>query len=289
MDPAQLIQYGLAGLTLGSIYALVGFSVALIHRASGILNLAQGEFSMVGAMIVIWLTTSLHLPTPVALVIGLLAGVAAGLLLERTVIRPALQFPTLTVVMVTVGAAMTMQGFVVLVWGPDSFTLAPFSGSTPVQIFGAFITTQAFWILGVSVILSALFWYFFEKTTLGIAMRASAENRLGASLVGIEGQRMTVVAFGVAGGVAAVAGILVAPIVFANFLMGMMLTVKGSIAAVVGGINSNVGVIAGGLVIGLLESYSAGLIPSLYKDVVAVLLLIILLCARPNGLIGERG
>lgn len=288
MESSQVLQFFLAGLTLGSIYALVGFSVALVHRASNIMNLAQGEFSMLGAMTAIYLTSVLKMPIVPALAVAVVLGSMAGLLLERLAIRPALHFPTIMVVMVTVGAAIALEGFAVVVWGRDSFTLTPFSGQDPIPVFGATILPQALWILGVGIVLSAFFWVFFEKTTIGLAMRASAENRTAAALLGIEEERMKMLAFGLSAGVAALAGILIAPIVFTSFLTGLMITIKGSVAAVLGGINSNVGVILGGLILGMLESLSAGFLPSLYKDVIAVLLLLILLCLKPKGIIGER-
>lgn len=288
MDASQVLQFLLAGLTLGSIYALVGFSVALVHRASTIMNLAQGEFSMLGAMTAIYLTTVTKLPLALAFVIAVLVGAFGGLLIERVVIRPALHFPTIMVVMVTVGAAIAIEGFALVVWGADSFTLTPFTGQDPIPVFGATILPQAIWVLGVGVLLSIVFWLFFERTTLGLAMRAAAENRSAAALIGIEGERVTMIAFGMSAAVAAVAGIIIAPLIFTSFLTGLMITIKGSVAAVLGGINSNVGVILGGLILGLMESLVAGFLPSLYKDVFAVLLLLILLCLKPNGIIGER-
>ncbi len=288
MDGSQLLQFLLAGLTLGSIYALVGFSVALVHRASNVLNLAQGEFSMLAAMTAIYMTTVLKAPLVLAIIIPVILGVMGGVVLERAVIRPAQKFPTVMVVMVTVGAAIALEGLAVVLWGPDSYSLAPFSGQDPLPVLGATILPQVLWILGVCIVLSLVFWYLFEKTTVGLSMRACAENPVAAELVGIERQRMTMLAFGLGAGVAAIAGIIIAPIVFTHFLVGLMLTVKGSIAAVLGGINSNLGVILGGFILGMMESLSAGLLPSLYKDVFVLLLLLILLCAKPSGFIAER-
>ncbi|HLB11439.1 MAG TPA: branched-chain amino acid ABC transporter permease, partial [Dehalococcoidia bacterium] len=129
---------------------------------------------------------------------------------------------------------------------------------------------------------------FFDRTIMGTAMRASAENPLAASLVGIDPRRMTMLAFVLSAGVGAVAGVLIAPIVFMSFMSGITITVKGFVAAVVGGINNNLGVVVGGLTLGLLESFTAGLLPSQYKDVITLGLLIVLLCLRPNGILGAR-
>lgn len=285
---AQLLQFLLAGLTAGSMYALVAFGLGLIYRTTSILNIAQGEFSMIGAMTAIFLTAKAGLPLPVAFVLAVAVASLAGLAMERLAVRPTRAYPTLVVVVMTVGAAMVFQGLVVSTIGQDSYLLQPFTGDRPIQLMGAAILPQALWMLGVGLLLSAVFWLFFSRTTLGIAMRASAENPLGASLVGIRVERMVMGAFVLSAVIGAIAGVLIAPIVFTNFLTGIALTLKGCVAAVLGGIHSNMGAVLGGLVLGLLESFVAGLFPSMYKDVITMGLLIVILCAMPSGLIGER-
>ncbi len=285
---AQLLQFLLAGLTSGSVYALVAFGLGLIYRTTSILSIAQGEFSMMGAMVAIFLTAKAGLPLPLAFLVALVVTSLAGLVMERFSVRPARGYPTLVIVVMTVGVAMAFEGLVAATIGRDSYILQPFSGDQPIQFMGAAVLPQALWVLGVGILLSAAFWFFFSRTALGIAMRASAENPLGASLVGIRVDRMVMGAFILSAAVGATAGVLIAPIVFTNFLTGLSLTLKGCVAAVLGGINSNVGVILGGLVLGLLESFVAGLFPSMYREVITMGLLLVLLCAMPFGLLGER-
>ncbi len=288
MTTSQAIQILFAGLTLGSVYALVAFGLALVYRATSILNVAQGDFSMLGGMAAIFLAAGLGLPIPVAIVGALLFVIVVALLMERFAIRPAAHFPMLILVIVTVAVSMTFQGLALVLWGRDSFSLPAFLGSDPISFLGAAILPQAIGVLAVCGIVSLGFWAFFDRTTVGIAMRASAENPLAASLVGIDPRRMTMLAFVLSGSVGAIAGVLVAPIVFVSFMVGISFTVKGFVAAVVGGINNNLGVVVGGLTLGLLESLIAGVFPSLYKDVITLGLLVVLLCLRPMGILGSR-
>ncbi len=288
MTTSQIVQILFAGLTLGSVYAMVAFGLSLVYRATSILNVAQGEFSMVGGMTAIYLTVGIGLPIPVAVVAAVLFAAALALGMERFAIRPAAHYPMLIVIMVTVAVSMIVQGLALVLWGRDSFSLPAFLGETPVSVFGASILPQAIGVLVICIVVSLGFWAFFDRTMLGIAMRASAENPLAASLVGIDPRRMTMLAFVLSAGVGAVAGVLIAPIVFMSFMSGITITVKGFVAAVVGGINNNLGVVVGGLTLGLLESLAAGLLPSLYKDVITLGILVVLLCLRPNGILGAR-
>lgn len=288
MTTSQIIQILFAGLTLGSVYALVAFGLALVYRATSILNVAQGEFSMLGGMTAIFFTVGLGLPIPLAILAALLFAVVVALAMERFAIRPAAHFPMLIVILVTVAVSMTLQGLALVLWGRDSFSLPAFLGDTPVSFLGAAILPQAIGVLAICGVISLGFWAFFDRTVAGIAMRASAENPLAASLVGIDPRRMTMLAFILSAGVGAIAGVLIAPIVFMSFMSGITITVKGFVAAVVGGINNNLGVMVGGLALGLLESFTAGLLPSLYKDVITLGLLIVLLCLRPSGILGAK-
>jgi len=288
LTTSQAIQILFAGLTLGSVYALVAFGLALVYRATSILNVAQGDFSMLGGMTAIFLAVGLGFPIPAAIAGALLFVIVMALLVERFAIRPAAHFPMLILVIVTVALSMSLQGLALVLWGRDSFSLPAFLGGTPVSFLGAAILPQAIGVLAVCGVVSLGFWAFFDRTMVGIAMRASAENPLAASLIGIDPRRMTMLAFVLSGSVGAIAGILVAPIVFMSFMVGITFTVKGFVAAVVGGINNNLGVVVGGLTLGLLESLIAGIFPSLYKDVITLGLLVVLLCLRPTGILGGR-
>jgi branched-chain amino acid transport system permease protein len=280
----QVLQSLISGLTLGAIYALIAFSFSLVFRTTRIMNIAQGEFSMLGGMIAIALI-GIALPMFLSVLAAIILVAIIGLIIERLVIRRVRTFPRMMIIMITIGLSMTIQGFAVVLWGQDSYLLPHLSGSDPIPVLGAAILPQTIWILGISAALSILFWFFLDRTMLGLAMRASAENRLAASLVGINPIRVVQLSFVFGASIGALAGVLVAPIVFMNFISGVLLTIKGIVAAIVGGIDSNVGAVVGGLAVGLAESMAAGIFPSMYKDVIALFILLVVLCAMPKGII----
>jgi branched-chain amino acid transport system permease protein len=281
---SQVLQFLISGLTLGAIYALIAFSFSLVFRTTRIMNIAQGEFSMLGGMTAIALV-GLALPMFISVPAAIVLVAVIGLIIERLVIRRVRTFPRMMIIMITIGLSMTIQGFAVVFWGQDSYLLPHLSGSDPIQVLGAAILPQTIWILGISAALSILFWFFLDRTMLGLAMRASAENRLAASLVGINPIRVVQLSFVFGASIGALAGVLIAPIVFMNFLSGVLLTIKGIVAAIVGGIESNVGAVVGGLALGLAESMAAGVFPSMFKDVIALFILLVVLCAMPKGII----
>jgi branched-chain amino acid transport system permease protein len=281
---AQVLQFLLAGLTLGAIYALIAFSFSLVFRTTRIMNIAQGDFSMLGGMAAISLI-GLRLPMFVAVPAAIVLVALIGLAMERLIIRRVLKFPRMMIVMITIGVSMIIQGSGIVAWGQDSYSLPHLSGADPMQFFGAAMLPQTVWILGISALLSLVFWLFLDRTMIGLAMRAAAENRLMASLVGANPGRIVQFSFVFGASVGALAGVLVAPIVFMNFSVGILLTTKGIVAAIVGGIESNVGAVVGGLAVGLAESMAAGIFPSMYKDVIALTVLLIVLCAMPKGII----
>ena len=280
----QILQFLISGLTLGAIYALIAFSFSLVFRTTRIMNIAQGEFSMLGGMVAIALI-GLALPMFLSVLAAIVLVAIVGLIVERLVIRRVRTFPRMMIIMITIGLSMTIQGLAVVLWGQDSYLLPHLSGSDPIQVLGAAILPQTIWILGISAALSVLFWLFLDRTMLGLAMRASAENRLAASLVGINPIRVVQLSFVFGASIGALAGVLIAPIVFMNFISGVLLTIKGIVAAIVGGIDSNQGAVVGGLAVGLSESMAAGIFPSMYKDVIALLILLVVLCAMPKGII----
>jgi branched-chain amino acid transport system permease protein len=280
----QVLQFLISGLTLGAIYALIAFSFSLVFRTTRIMNIAQGEFSMLGGMVAIALI-GLALPLFLSVLAAIVLVAIVGLIVERLVIRRVRTFPRMMIIMITIGLSMTIQGLAVVLWGQDSYLLPHLSGSDPIQVLGAAILPQTIWILGISAALSVLFWLFLDRTMLGLAMRASAENRLAASLVGINPIRVVQLSFVFGASIGALAGVLIAPIVFMNFISGVLLTIKGIVAAIVGGIDSNLGAVVGGLAVGLAESMAAGIFPSMYKDVIALLILLVVLCVMPKGII----
>ena len=283
----QLFQFLVTGITVGSLYALVGLGFALIYNASDVVNFAQGEFVMLGAMIAIALLDA-GMPLLLAASAATLLTIVAGLLLERFAIEPAKGASVVTTIIITIGAGIFLRGVALLLWGKDFHSLPPFSGDTPIQLGGATVLPQSLWVLGITVLLVALVRAFFDRTLLGKALLACSFNRIAAQAVGINVRVMLRLAYGLSAGLGALAGILIAPITFSSYEAGIMLGLKGFSAAIIGGIGNPMGAVAGGLLLGVLESLGAGLISSGYKDAIAFLFVLMVLFFKPTGLFGHQ-
>lgn len=282
----QLPQFLVSGVTSGSIYALIALGFGIIHNATGIVNFAQGEFVMVGAMAMISLSQA-GLPIAFAFTLSVFVVMGVALLLELGPLRLARTRSVLILVMITVGASITIRETSMLIWGKTPRTLPPFSGEDPLIFANAAILPQTMWIFGITLMVVIALSFFFNRTMTGKAMRAVAENRQGAALIGIGVHRMTMLSFVLSGALGAVAGIIVTPITTMSCSSGVMLALKGFAAAVLGGYGDMRGAVVGGLLLGILESLGAGLISSSYKDAIAFLILLLFLFVRPGGLYGK--
>ena len=283
----QIFQFTLSGLTTGSTYALVAIGFSLIHNATGIVNFAQGEFVMLGGMFMITFYSFLRLPMVLAFVLTLFCVAAIGFLLERGPIHRARSKEILILVMVTVGASISIKGLSMMIWGKNPMTLPPFSGENPLLFLGAAVMPQSIWIFGITIFVVTALHYFFQRTVTGKAMRAVAASRRSAALTGIPVDRMIFLSFTLSGALGAVAGIILTPITTTSYDVGAMLALKGFSAAILGGYGSMPGAVVGGLLLGVLESLGAGLISSEYKDAIAFLLLLVVLFLRPSGILGR--
>ena len=284
----QLLQFLFSGLTTGSIYALIAIGFSIIQNATGIVNFAQGEFVMLGGMFMITYFGFLKLPMVLAFFLTVASVALVGCLLERGPIRHSRSKEVLILVMITIGASIFMKGLSMMVWGKDTLTLPSFSGDTPTIIFGAAVMPQSLWIFGITIVIVVALHLFFKRSLLGKALRAVAANRKTAMLAGIPVHRMVLFSFGLSGALGAVGGILITPITTTSFNVGLILGLKGFSAAILGGYGSMPGAIVGGLLLGVLESFSAGLISSQFKNAVAFLVLLLVLFFKPSGLFGTK-
>ena len=284
-------QYLLSGLTTGAIYALVALGFAIIYNASHVINFAQGEFVMIGGMAAA-AAFDAGLPLPLAVLVSISAATLIGLALERFAVEPARGASVVTLIIITIGASILLRGLAAIVWDKRIHALPAFSGEAPIVIGGtaggATILPQTLWVLGALVVVVAALWWFFNRTLTGSAILAVSHNRLAAQLMGISVRRVLLVSFGLSAGLGALAGILIAPIAFTAWDVGVMLGLKGFAAAMLGGIGSGPGAIAGGLALGLIEALGAGYLSSAYKDVFAFVILLAALVFLPNGLAGRR-
>ncbi len=283
----EFVQFLISGLTVGAVYALVALGFTLVYNASDVVNFAQGEFVMLGGMVTVFLSAA-GIPLPLAAVLAVCVSIVVGLLLYWLAIEPARDASPVTLIIITIGASILLRGAAQIVFDKQFHKLPSISGDTPVNLLGAAIQPQSFWVLGGTAVIVILLYVFLERTVLGKAVLATAANRLAARLVGINTATVMALAFGGSAAIGAVAGILITPITLTSYDVGTMLALKGFAAAMLGGMGNPLGAVAGGLLLGLLEAFGVGYISSTYKDAFAFIVILLVLFAMPQGLFGRR-
>jgi branched-chain amino acid transport system permease protein len=288
MASEQLMQYILSGVTIGSIYAVVAIGFNIIYNATGIINFAQGEFVMLGAMVAI--SGTQVLPLPLAILVGVLVTALVGALLELTFIRWLRQPSVLRMVVITIGLSILLREAALHVWDEKVRALPYFTGneSSSTSILGAFVSPQVLWVLGTTVAIVVVLTLFFGRTQTGRAMRACSANPVAARLCGIDTRGMVTLSFMLSAAIGALAGCVVSPIALTQYDCGTPLALKGFTAAILGGLGNSGGAVAAGLLIGILETMSITVLPSAYQDAVSITILLGILFFRPTGLFGDR-
>ena len=284
----QLLQLLISGAAQGCIYGLIALGFVLIYKATETVSFAQGDLMMVGAFGGLLTMTMLGFPYWVSVPAAIIGMMLFGIGLERLVIRPILGQPAFSIVMLTIGVGFVLRGLITMIpnIGTETHTLpVPYAGQV-LNLGALVISAEQIVVIGATALLCALLFAMFRYSKIGIAMQASSQNQLAAYYMGIPVQRLNGLAWALAAGVAAVAGILLAPITFVHANMGLI-GLKAFPAAVVGGFGSLPGAIVGGLVIGIVESLSGFFLPEGFKDIAAYVVVLLTLMVRPNGLFGE--
>jgi branched-chain amino acid transport system permease protein len=284
----QALQVIVSGLSQGCIYGLIALGFVLIYKATETVNFAQGELMMLGAFLGVTATTVLGLPYWAAVAAALLVMALFGFLLERAVLEPILGQPAFAIIMVTIGIGFVARGLVTMIpgWGTDTHMLeAPFRGEI-VRAGGLVVAVEHLVIIAATALLVAALYVFFRFSRVGIAMQAASQNQLAAYYMGIPVRRLNGLIWALSAAVAALAGLLLAPLTFVHVNMGFI-GLKAFPAAVVGGFGSLPGAIVGGIIIGVVEALSGVYLPEGFKDVAAYVVVLIMLAVRPNGLFGE--
>jgi branched-chain amino acid transport system permease protein len=278
------LQFLFSGLTIGAVYALVGIGFNITYNSTSIINLAQGEFVVIGGLMLWFFSESLQLPFFVSVVLTIFAAGIVGLLMERLTIKPLKNPDLLLMIMITIAVSIVLRGILMLSFGKEPYVYPAFTEGEPVNIYGAIIQQQALWVIGITGFCIILLFLFFKKTMVGKAMLACAVNPTAAKLVGINVSRMVMLSFILSAIVGAIGGMAITPISLMEYDKGPMLAVKGFCAAIMGGLGSNRGAVLGGFIIGILESMTAGYIHSGAKDAVALLILLLILFLKPSGI-----
>jgi len=282
----EFLQFFFSGLTVGAIYALVAVGFTLIYNASDVINFAQGEFVMLGGMVTFFAAAA-GVPLPLAALLAIVVATAVGLLLHQLAIEPARGASAVTLIIITIGASIFLRGISAIVFDKNFHSFPAFAGNEPWIIGGAALLPQSLIVLlGAGAIVVAL-WAFMTMTLTGKALVATAANRLAARLVGINTSAIVGLAFAVSAAIGAFGGILMTPITLTSYDVGTLLALKGFAAAMLGGMGNPLGAVIGGLVVGLLEAFSAGYLSSSYKDAIAFLVILGVLFAMPQGLLGR--
>jgi len=284
---AEFLQFLIAGVTVGAIYGLVALGFTIIYNASHAINFAQGEFVMIGGMATVFIMAA-GLPLLLAVPLAIVIAAAVGIALYKFAVAPVRAGGVVTMIIVTVGASIFLRGLASVVWDRNYHYMAPFSGSEPIPIFGATITSQSLWVLGVTAAVALGLLIFYRYTRTGKAMLATAYNPDAAQLMGINVSTILMISFGLAAALGALGGILVTPISSTSFGVGVALGLKGFAAAIVGGLSNSFAALAGGLFVGIAEAMAAGYLSSAYKDAVAFVIILLVLFVRPQGLAGVR-
>jgi branched-chain amino acid transport system permease protein len=287
MSLELVLQYLVAGLTYGTIYAVVGVGFNIIYNATGIINFAQGEFVMLGGMTAV----TLHglVPLPLAIAGAVLVTMAVGALIEVSFIRWLKKPSVLRMIVITIGISIVVREGALLLWGESVRALPYFTGNevTSLAFAGVHVSPQVLWSLGTCLAIVGFLWFFFQHTSAGRQMRACAANRDAAALCGVPTRNLVTLSFVLSAGIGALAGCVVSPITYTSYGIGSGLAIKGFTVAILGGLGNSMAAVAAGFLVGILEAASVSMLPAAYKDAVSVALLLAILFLRPSGIFGS--
>jgi branched-chain amino acid transport system permease protein len=284
----EILQFLFSGVMIGSIYALIAVAFCMVYNATESINFAQGEFAMLGGMVAAVLFKQTGWSLPVVILLSIVSATLVGMACERLTIAPLKNPKILNIIIILIGVGIFLKNTVMLVWGKFAMDLPSFSGDSPFEVMGATFLPQGLWIVGITAVIIIAIRLFFERTLTGKAMVASATDREVATMVGINVSFMVFLSFAISSAIGAIAGIILTPITLTSYDHGTLLGLKGFCGAILGGLGNIYGAILGGILLGILESFGAGLISSGYKDAIAFFILILLLFVRPTGILGEK-
>jgi branched-chain amino acid transport system permease protein len=279
---SQLLQATFSGVGAGVVYGLLGIGFVITQRITGVLNFAQGHIAVTGAFAAV--LASRVMPIGFAVLVGALVAAAVSAVIYLAAVWPLRRTGLLEQSMVTLACSILMLAGLQLAFGTDPRSLTPFSPGGPIQVGGAALSRQTVWIVVVGAALTVVLYWFFERTSIGTAVRACAVNRYAAEVVGINVTLMAVFSFALSGLVSGAIAAAQAPLTFVTFSAGLTLTLKGFVAAAVAGMNNVTAALVGGVLLGLLEAWSTLLISSSYQNLIALALLLGVLILRPTGL-----
>ncbi|MFO1168848.1 MAG: branched-chain amino acid ABC transporter permease [Rhodoblastus sp.] len=283
-----ILQLLFQGVGIGAVYALVALGFVLIFRATNVVNFAQGEFSMVAAFLMVVFAVDLGWPYWLSFLIALGGMALLGAMFNLGVYYPLRHRTYLPVIISTIGASILLANSTLALYGPQPQVLQGWFDTPGIQAGGVFLDSQYLLIIGVTILLVAFNYWFFEHTLLGKKLQATSQDKEMASLLGISVSAMIMITFVYSALLGGLAGILVAPILFVSIQMGGTIALKAFAATIIGGFGDVAGAIIGGLALGIIETFGAAYVSVPYKDGFAFLVLVAFLVFRPQGIFGER-
>jgi branched-chain amino acid transport system permease protein len=283
---ATIIQQIINGLAVGSIYSLIAIAWSMIFSGLDLFNFALSEYLMIGAFVGITLL-NLHLPFPVAFFLTILAIALMAYLIDVSFLRRLRHAPHVITMIATVGLGVALKNAAILIWGTEGAHFPSFFGEKGIPIHGVYIVPQNLWIFGIAFCYMILLYFFLYRSAMGTRVRAAAQLRLTAGLMGIDVKKTDAIITMIGGMSMVIGGILVAPIYYTEANMGNVVALKGFAAAVLGGFGNLFGAMVGGLLLGLIENLAVSYLPSQYLNIIAYLVIIIVLLLKPSGLLGK--
>lgn len=285
---SDVIQVVIGGLVVGCVYALIALSMSLVYSVSKVIDLSQGAFVVLAAIASVSLGNALHISAVPLLIVTAVIFAVGMTLVDTVIVRPATRRTTPDrMLLVTVGVLQAVGGILLIFWGNLPYTAKSFSGAVTVTVAGLRLSTQFFWVAGVLVVTLIALWVLLQRTSLGLRMRATAQDPQAAALMGVNTDHVRLVAYAVAGAMVAMAGVAIMPLTFLQFDTVVPYAVNGFIAAVIGGLGSRSGAVLGGLLLGVLQGVLQRYTSASVAQVLAIAALIAVLLLRPAGLRGQ--
>lgn len=280
-------QYLFAGITYGSIYAIVAIGFNIIYNTTGIINFAQGEFVMLGGMISISLLP--YMPLGVAIAAAVLITMLIGAVIEMVFIRWLHSPSVLRMIIITIGISILLRESALHIWGESIRSLPYFYGNeiSTFSLGSVHISPQVVWVILACAVMMAGLSLFFKSTPIGREMRACAANRTAALLCGINTRNMVTLSFMLSAGIGALAGCVMSPITYTQYDSGTSLAIKGFTVAILGGLGNSMAAVAAGLLLGIIEAFSVSVVPLAFQDAISIAILLLILFVKPHGIFGS--
>jgi branched-chain amino acid transport system permease protein len=280
------LQYLVTGITMGSIYALIGLGYVTIYRTSHVVNMAQGSFVLMGGFFGYSLLKESGLPYWASIILSIVAVVVVAIGMYLLVLKQIMKSSLVNMILATVGLSILIESLVLLKWGGYSKPTPPFTGDKLLRFGGVHVAVQSLWVVGLMIVVFVALYFFGQRTRVGKQMTATATNPNAARISGIPTQRMIILAFAISAGIGAIAGLAINSVIPLTYTSGALWGLTGFVAAILGGWGSSGGAVLGGLVLGIIQSIFAGVLPAGWQDAIAFAILILLLYFRPQGLLG---